>query len=357
MYTMIGNTNDRARFAEVLDSVQSDAIMRNIGKLAGSFASKVIKGREYWYYQYTDIDSSLRQIYVGADSDHIRKLISAKRLQSNNDHVKELVLNMIKSGYVATDNKQYKIIKKIADYGFFAAGGVLAGTHAFIAIGNLLGVRWAEEGQTKDVDFAHAGKSIAIVLPTSLKPDLHDAISSLEMGFIPMSAFNGKHAASYVNPESKDERIDFLTTVTGLSLEPVFIKDLNISLQPLKFMELSLSSVDRALVIPSSGNDAVAVNIPNPVFFAIHKLIVAMERGVSDPKSDKDIRQAAAIMDFYVDNDPVLLKDAWDETRLRGSGWSKRMKGGMARLVSNLPSVGAKITAAIKMPDMPKPGF
>ncbi|MCP5249404.1 MAG: hypothetical protein H6942_12870 [Candidatus Accumulibacter sp.] len=41
------------------------------------------------------------------------------------------------------------MIKRLADYGFFRAGGLLIGTHAFIAIGNVLGVRWADSQRTQ----------------------------------------------------------------------------------------------------------------------------------------------------------------------------------------------------------------
>ena len=49
--------------------------------------------------------------------------------------------------------KHFRIIKRLGEYGFFRAGGILIGTHAFVAFGNLLGVRWIEGAATLDVDF------------------------------------------------------------------------------------------------------------------------------------------------------------------------------------------------------------
>ena len=60
------------------------------------------------------------------------------------------------------------MIKRLADYGFFRAGGLLIGTHPFIGIGNVLGVRWADSQRTQDVDFAHAGRNVSIALPADL---------------------------------------------------------------------------------------------------------------------------------------------------------------------------------------------
>jgi hypothetical protein len=45
----------------------------------------------------------------------------------------------------------------------------------------------------------------------------------------------------------------------------------------LKFMEFSLQDLQQTAVISNDG--AVLVNIPNPARFALHKLIVAGERG------------------------------------------------------------------------------
>lgn len=338
--------------AELTDTLLAGEVMRDVGGLPGSFAKKVVKGRDYWYYQFTDLNGESKQVYVGADSDRIRDMVERSMRPHDDAHVRQAISDAIKAGCSTLPVKQFNIIRRLADYGFFAAGGVLAGTHAFNAIGNLLGVKWTGGESTMDVDFAHAGKSIAIVLPSNIRPDLHSAIESLEMGFVPMLAFDGKHGASYVNPASKDERIDFLTSVTGLSVSPVFIKDLGISLQPLKFMELSLSKVDRSVVISSAGTRATVVNIPHPPIFAVHKLIVAAERGAENVKSAKDVMQAASIMDFYLDHDSTALLEAWKDATDRGSGWSKRMERGLERMKSLHPDVHERVKKLI-MVDRP----
>ena len=178
--------------------------------------------------------------------------------------------------------------------------------------------------------------------------DLFDAIESLEMGFVPLSAFNGKQGGSYINPETKEERIDFLTPLTSLSTEPVFIKEIGIALQPLKFMELSLGKVDRSAILSSTGNGAVAINVPDPALFAVHKLIVAAERGSANPKSTKDVMQAAAIISFYLDNDSKAIVEAWRETLGRGAGWKKRMNEGLERMAALYPDLHKRFTARTK---------
>ncbi|MFX8668696.1 GSU2403 family nucleotidyltransferase fold protein, partial [Acinetobacter baumannii] len=67
----------------------------------------------------------------------------------------------------------------------------MIGTHAFLALGNMLGVRWSDGAATLDVDFAHAGRNISVALPASIKLDVHGALESLEMGLLPITQFNG----------------------------------------------------------------------------------------------------------------------------------------------------------------------
>lgn len=56
------------------------------------------------------------------------------------------------------------------------------GTHAFIVLGSLLGVRWATSLRTQDVDIAVPG----------INADLPSALDSLEMGFLPVSGLDPK---------------------------------------------------------------------------------------------------------------------------------------------------------------------
>jgi hypothetical protein len=86
-------------------------------------------------------------------------------------------------GNFAIASKQLKVLKRLDEYGYSCAGGVLVGTHAFPRYGNMFGVAWGNFQMMHDIDFAYGGRSLSIALPSDLKIDVHDAISSLEMGF------------------------------------------------------------------------------------------------------------------------------------------------------------------------------
>src|SRR6185369_4616320 len=112
-------------------------------------------------------------------------------------------------------------------------------THAFLALGNVLGVRWSEGQSTLDVDLAHAGPNVSVALPADLKIDMHGALESLEMGLLPIIQFDGKVAAGSRSAKDRELRLDFVTALTR-GRRPVVVPQLNLALEPLKFMELSL---------------------------------------------------------------------------------------------------------------------
>ncbi|HEX6836502.1 MAG TPA: nucleotidyltransferase domain-containing protein [Polyangia bacterium] len=236
--------------------------------------------------------------------------------------------------------KHFRIIKRLSEYGFFRAGGMLIGTHAFLALGNMLGVRWAEGASTLDTDFAHAGRNVSVALPADLRINVHGALESLEMGLLPASQFDGKAASQYRNPADPELRIDFVTSATRRR-GPTIIPELNLALDPLKFMELSLEAPLQACVIAQAG--ACMINVPAPERYAAHKLIVAGERPAQErTKSRKDLLQAASLASWFLTaGDPRVFNAAWRDALGRGKGWRTRLLRGKTALLKLAPDVDA----------------
>lgn len=92
-------------------------------------------------------------------------------------------------------------------------------------------------------------KNLSIALPASLKMSVHDALTLLEMGLLPVKEFSGKTGAQYRNPDDPVLRIDFLTPSIGRPSTDGIVRmdDLGLALQPLKFMEFSLEGTAAAL--------------------------------------------------------------------------------------------------------------
>lgn len=83
----------------------------------------------------------------------------------------------------------------------------------------------------------------------------------------------------------------------------MFFDDLGIAAEPLRFMNFLLNGEPlKGLVI---GSYAIPVTLPNPARFAIHKLIISQERPHHfKTRSQKDIAQAAILLEYLIDEDP-----------------------------------------------------
>lgn len=321
-------------YAQLADVAISLELNRSVENLHGSFSRKTVQGAAYWYFSFRDLDGQVRQLYVGPDSDAVRAAVERAR----NPAVKPsaalapLAKAAVALGCVPALPKHLRAIRRLSDYGFFRAGGVLVGTHAFIALGNMLGVKWFAGGATTDVDFAHAGKNISVALPADVQIDVHAALTSFEQGFIPLVQLSGGAGASYKLSGDPEFQIDFLTSAHRGGDDPIVIPNLNVGLQPLRFMEFSLERVTQAVLTDRNGG-AVTVSVPAPERYAVHKLLIVGERsGAMRTKANKDLQQAAALFDYLLTTQPESLHDAWHDAISRGPGWRKRALEGLIAL-------------------------
>ncbi len=324
-------------YAELFDQTTS-LELSGFSKLRGAFHVRKLRGHEYVYFGFRDTDDVGRMAYVGPNNERVQALIVASVAGAKPQQLQPLVRSAAALGVMPAIDKHYKIIQRLSDYGFFKAGGLLIGTHAFIAMGNMLGVRWTGGDKTLDVDFAHAGRNVSVALPAQMKLSIHDALTSLEMGLLPIREFSGKTGAQYRNPKDPELRIDFVTSLTRAAGN-VEMAELGIALTPLKFMEFSLVNTTQSVVMGRSG--ACVVNIPAPERYAIHKLIVYGERPIAErTKSSKDLEQAAAILKWLLDNEQRdLIGQTWEDAWSRGAGWRKRLRQGWLALWQRHPEL------------------
>jgi hypothetical protein len=326
-------------YAQLFEAALTADHIRSVADLSGSFAAKTVKGRTYWYYQCTQPSGALTQNYVGPDSPAVRRLIESAKNPGALAALEPLVQVAHVLGCARIVPKHERVLRRLAEYGFFRAGGVLIGTHAFLAYGNMLGVAWNRPGLTHDIDFAHAGRAISLALPSTLEVKTAAAIDSLAMGFLPITQLAGRSGATFLNPKEPEFRLDFLTTRHRGGVEPFFHPQLNVMLQPLPFMEFSLEHVEQAVVF--SRDKAVLVNVPDPARFALHKLIVYGERkGSYRAKAGKDLSQAASLLAYLWEHQRHTVTVALDDLYGRGQGWTSRFAVGAKAVLQGHPELG-----------------
>lgn len=325
-------------YAELAEQTRAFELSGALAGLVGSFHKLTRKGKDYWYFAYRDPAQKVRMVYVGPNDERVRGLVERFKATRRKNPLAPQAQAALALGCSAAAPKHFRVIKHLADHGFFRAGGILIGTHAFIALGNMLGVRWSDGASTLDVDFAHAGRNVSVALPADLHIDVHNALVSLEMGLLPITQFDGTFGAQYRNPKDQELRLDFVTSRTRAG-KPVIMKDLNIALEPLKFMEFSLENTTQGCLIGRTG--ACTVNLPAPERYAVHKLIVYGERPVSErAKARKDLLQAASLADYFERNRQArVFNAAWRDALSRGRGWRSRAQEGRKALLALAPEL------------------
>lgn len=328
-------------YAQVQSAALSAELQRDVSHLNGSFGTKRVGNAVHWYFSYRDPDQKVRQLYVGPNTPAVQALVARAREPAPAERLKPLCKAAVALGCATAARKHVAVIRRLNEYGFFRAGGVLVGTHAFLVFSNLLGVRWRDSEQTSDVDFAHAGRNISVALPRNVDVQAHAALTTLEEGFLPLIQYRGNAGASYRHATELEFQVDILTTRVSNSDEPILIPNLSVALQPLRFMEFAFIDIEQAVVFDTTGQ-CTAVTIPSPARYAVHKLLIIGERSLRfRAKVGKDVSQAAALLEYFRAHDVDPVKEAWADALSRGPSWRKRAKEGLRALAAADPGLAA----------------
>ena len=321
-------------YAELSERVAAYEAARSFSSLKGGFVTKHISGADYWYFKTSANPAGQREYAVGRDTPATRAVIVA--YQKDRAAVAEVEAGIARlcamlrqGGALMTDRVSAKVISGLASAGVFRLGGVLVGTHAYIALGNVLGVRWQSSLSTQDIDIL--ASPVLEVAIGHVEADLPATLESLNMGFLPVPGLDPRRAETSFSVRGKTLRVDLLTPAHGKrDGKPVRIPRLKASAQPLEFLDYLL---EKPIDVPIVNGGATLVKAPDPARFALHKLIVSMDRPVTQQtKSAKDRRQAAEMLDVLMQDRPGDIELAAENIRTRGPGWRKRLREGATRL-------------------------
>ena len=333
-------------YAELLEQLLAIDAHRSIGHAPGAFVTKTIKDRAYYYFQYSTPGGNTRQAYVGPKSDALDAVVARfaterEALREDRERVDELAAVLRAGGAAVTDVASARVISALANAGVFKLGGVLVGTHAFLALGNLLGVRWeGTSARTEDVDIG-VGLVLEVAVPTA-DADIPQAIESLEMGFLPVPGFSAQDASTSFKVRGRGLRVDLVTPGDrARSGRPVHVGRFNAAAAPVRYLELALEDTQAAAIV--SGG-AVLVTVPHPARFGILKLLVAQDRpSAFQTKADKDIAQAVQLIEALEELRPGDLRLAWRSARARGKGWAHALDRGVKLVRQRAPGLADRL--------------
>ena len=300
----------------------------------GSFVSKNIKGKTYWYFQ-TSISSRKIQTYLGKETPELLNQIEninknwSKAKPALKERQKQVAMIRAGGGIYPTTGEA-KILELLEQLNVFESGGVLIGTHAFSLYGNMLGTQWGLAfSRTSDIDIADDAMKVGIPQVGDLETKLKN--SELDLHQI----FNLKNQpTSSFNFQKEQIHLEFLTPLYGPDRSPIMTANLKISATGLRFLDFLLEETEPAVVIAKAG---ILVNVPNPGRFAIHKLVVSERRSTFDAnKAKKDRAQAKMLIECLIEDRPGDLHLAMEAAQKMPNKFQMQLKRGLDTLPEDL---------------------
>lgn len=296
--------------------------LENVG-----FVKKTQAGKVYWYCQYTDISGVRKQRFVGPDDEKTKTLIETSKLAADSLADRKRLVAMIAAGGGAVEKgRPAKIIEKLAGAGVFDAGGMLIGSYAFSCYGNMLGVVFDDAmRRTEDMDIAY-DRSIEIGFVRDVRLDIN--IAAPEM-------VEPKQINPWVPPYEMIApdgfKIEFLTSRKNPNdKSPIQVQRFGVNAQPLEFLDYIIENPVKAVVLYGAG---ILVNVPDPARYAIHKLAVSQWRPATNPeKKRKDLQQAQALIEYFLEESPGALILASDSVKQRGDMLYSFIEKGVAAI-------------------------
>lgn len=295
----------------------------------GAFTSKTIKGRRYWYFQ-TGTSAGRLQRYAGPETPELLERIARHRQARDDERERRATVStLVRSlGLPAPIPQVGEVIAGLAKAGVFRLRGVLVGTVAYQTYPAMLGVRLPSPLlQTSDIDIAQF-TSVSVAMGEQTRPMI-EILRAIEGSFREVPDISGhRFASSYVAKGGL--RVDFLTPNEGPDTDmPKRLPALGTDAQPLRFLDFLIHEPVHAVVLHGSG---IYLQVPAPERYAVHKLILALDRPSAIAKRDKDFAQAAALIDVLAQKRPEELRSAWEEAYKRGPKWRKLLTNAMRYL-------------------------
>jgi hypothetical protein len=262
-------------------------------------------GTRYWVHRYSDAAGKRQEAYVGkaGDSAVIARVTELReRIDAANSAIASVRL-LARSGFATVDRKAYATLASLHNHGVFQAGALLIGSHAYGALLNALGAR-AVAYATEDVDIARREQ-----LALSGLPPFVDMLRETGLEFFPVPALRRRApSTSFAERGGSRLRVDLLVPSPDEDYPIVPVPELGAHAKGLPYLAYLLGASQEIPVLSPHG--VVMVRVPVPERFAVHKLIVSQLRSTGSTKPEKDLRQAATLIEALAERFPDAVKEA-----------------------------------------------
>lgn len=290
----------------------------------GSISTKTDKGKKYLYAVQKDGQARVQR-YIGpaesqaaqAEAEKIRQAaVEAKELRST--------VAILKQARIPGPTLvQGRILEVLANAGLFERGMTLVGTVAYQTYAGVVGAYLAAAAYaTNDIDL-----SVAEFIAAENEEDIGSILKRADPSFKPHWHASDRLPRIF---KSSNFQVDVLTRHGRGRKSPVLVESLGCAAAALSFQEYPAEETIEVAALYGSG---VLVRVPTPARYAIHKLIVAQQRGTTElGKKQKDLSQAKELLDVLIENDESALQDNLDEARDRGRAWKSSINASLKEI-------------------------
>ena len=302
---------EQTLFAELVQQVETAAP-------AGTVYTRERDGIEY-YYAKIPVGVDRIDTFIGkvGNDEAEHKVAELKRGMEQARDRRRLISVLRGAGLAAPYRTIGATLDALSYAGLFRNGAVLVGTAAYMMSEPLVGRRLLGRTlMTGDLDLATANLALKAEPPERLET----IIKRGDPTFEPVLQISPKEPPSRFRT-ADGFLLDLITpTRRRTDTNPMPMDELDAGAAPLQYMDWLITNPVSTVALWGSG---VSINIPQPSRFAVHKLILAQKRSVgSRSKRQKDLAQAAALIDAIESHDPFDLYDALAGAMAQGRhGW------------------------------------
>lgn len=318
------------QYADLVSNVPACNIQR-IAPVGSKFYRTLVKNNPYWVVK----TPSGKSMYCGRETPELLHAINDVRSYENiAKENKAIVSSLTSAGFPAPGKTMSKVLQALSDEGFFRLRSVLIGTVAFQTYAPMFGQTAHDfykvaagsaapmaSARTADLDFVKF-RSVSVAVKDRLESGFSEILNKTGR-FEQLPA----HFSNEYYPKWKDREtglvIDLLTPLVSKAEEETeYLPSLGAAAAKMKFLDFLIYDEIDAAILTGNG---IAVKVPQPHRYAIHKLIIAHERK-DVIKTQKDVLQSVILLRHLFANDyrrtMDIFKEAWD----RGPGWRKRFQ-------------------------------
>lgn len=305
----------------------------------GTYTRKTVKGKKYWYLQHYKRGQAVQK-YFGPSTPENDKTVLAKRADQKQQRklLQQLLRSEMKmavmlkrAGIPSLDSATASLITAMSGP-FLTRGAVLIGSHAFSAYCGILGTPFESVLlKTQDIDVAF-NKSIEV---TGDPVNLLDVLKKTDPNVREVPGLSHKYSPSTLIASS-GVRIDIMAPLVGKPRVGIRVKGLaGVTAEPLRFLDFLIAEPIKAVLIGPKGG--IPVHVPDPVHFALHKLIISRYRPTTETaKRAKDLAQAGQLLEACALEKTADLKVAYRDILKRGPKWKKLLQDAITSLPAHV---------------------